>query len=228
MEKSNLFIYIQESSRSSGIYYLNNDIPVWIEDPLPESVDLGKVLIKLENMLPKYYFRYIHAIRIGIFDEMIERQVNALYKDGVIYVSNMQDNSTDMLDDVIHEVAHAIEENNRDIVYGDEKILVEFLGKRKRLYSLLKNQGYDVILEEFLTVSYNYDFDMFLFQEIGYPTLNTLTTGLFPSAYSITSINEYFAVGFENYYMDETNYIKRICPRLAEKLDYLDEIANEY
>ena len=35
---------------------------------------------------------------------------------------------------------------------------------------------------------------MFLFQDIGYPVLETLTLGLFVSPYSVTSINEYFAV----------------------------------
>ena len=120
------------------------------------------------------------------------------------------------------------EENNSEIIYEDETIMVEFLGKRKRLYELLKSEGYDVTIEQFLTTTYDYDFDMFLFQDIGYPVLETLTLGLFVSPYSVTSINEYFAVGFENFYMGEANYIKKICPILSEKLYYLDELTYEY
>ena len=214
--KNNLLEYIRNSKENAGIYYLN-DIPVWTEDPLPDYIDLRQVLLSVAKRLPNVYLKYIQAVRIGIFEEMLEKELNALYKDGVLYVSNMQDNNTDMLDDIIHEIAHAVEDHNHDLVYGDEKVLLEFLGKRKRLYELLKSEGYDVTIEQFLTATYDYDFDMFLFQDIGYPVLETLTLGLFLSPYSVTSINEYFAVGFENFYMDESNYVKKICPILLEK-----------
>ena len=225
--KNNLLEYVKHSKQNAGIYYLN-DIPVWTEDPLPDSIDLRQSLLDVAKRLPKIYLKYIQAVRIGIFEEMLERELNALYKDGVLYVSNMQDNNTDMLDDIIHEIAHAVEEHNHDLVYGDEGVFLEFLGKRKRLYELLKSEGYDVTIEQFLTTTYDYDFDMFLFQDIGYPVLETLTLGLFVSPYSVTSINEYFAVGFENFYMGEANYIKKICPILSEKLYYLDELTYEY
>ena len=225
--KNNLLEYVKHSKKNAGIYYLN-DIPVWTEDPLPDSIDLRQILLDVAKRLPKIYLKYIQAVRIGIFEEMLERELNALYKDGVLYVSNMQDNNTDMLDDIIHEIAHAVEEHNHDLVYGDEGVFLEFLGKRKRLYELLKSEGYDVTIEQFLTATYDYDFDMFLFQDIGYPVLETLTLGLFVSPYSVTSINEYFAVGFENFYMGEANYIKKICPILSEKLYYLDELTYEY
>ena len=225
--KNNLLEYIRNSKENAGIYYLN-DIPVWTEDPLPDYIDLRQVLLSVAKQLPNVYLKYIQAVRIGIFEEMLEKELNALYKDGVLYVSNMQDNNTDMLDDIIHEIAHAVEDHNHDLVYGDEKVLLEFLGKRKRLYELLKSEGYDVTIEQFLTATYDYDFDMFLFQDIGYPVLETLTLGLFLSPYSVTSINEHFAVGFENFYMDESNYVKKICPILLEKIFYLDELTYDY
>ena len=106
--------------------------------------------------------------------------------------------------------------------------MVEFLGKRKRLFNLLKSQGFNVKLKEFLQVKYDYDFDMFLFQEVGYPLLNNIVMGLFPGAYSVTSLNEYFATGFERYYMREGKKISKMCPVLTKKIDYLDELANEY
>ena len=225
--KNNLLEFVRNSKENAGIYYLN-DIPVWTEDPLPDSIDLRQVLLDVAKRLPNIYLKYIQAVRIGIFEEMLEKELNALYKDGVLYVSNMQDSNTDMLDDLIHEIAHAVEDHNHDLIYGDEQIFLEFLGKRKRLYELLKSEGYDVTIEQFLTTTYDYDFDMLLFQDIGYPILETLTLGLFLSPYSVTSINEYFAVGFENFYMDETNYVKKICPILLEKIFYLDELTYDY
>ena len=225
---SKYLLYIQESVSRSGIYYLNKEIPVWSDDPLPEHIDLRSVLDKIETMLPNAYFRYVDAMKIGTFPEMIDRELNAMYKDGVLYVSNFQASEEDMYDDIIHEIAHAVEDNNRDLIYGDERLMIEFLGKRKRLYSILKSQGYDVTLKEFLNVSYDEDFDMFLYQDIGYTKLNNLVMGLFPGAYSVTSLNEYFAVGFERFYMREGNNLSKMCPVLIKKIDLLDELANEY
>jgi uncharacterized protein YeaC (DUF1315 family) len=221
-------LYIQESVSRSGIYYLNNEIPVWSEEPLPEYINLRAVLDKIEKMMPAAYFRYVDAVKIGTFPEMIDRELNAMYNDGVLYISNFQASEEDMYDDIIHEMAHAVEDNNRDLIYGDQRLMVEFLGKRKRLYSILKNEGYDVILEEFLNVNYNEDFDMFLYQDIGYERLNNLVMGLFPGAYSVTSLGEYFATGFERFYMKEGNKLSKMCPVLMKKIDLLDELANEY
>ena len=42
--------YIKESVQRSGIYYLNGEIPVWSEDPLPEYINLRAVLDKIEQI----------------------------------------------------------------------------------------------------------------------------------------------------------------------------------
>ena len=109
-------------SSDQGIYYLNNEIPVWSEDPLPEHINLRAVLDKIEKIMPSAYFRYVDAVKIGTFPEMIDRELNAMYLDGVLYISNFQASEEDMYDDIIHEIAHAVEDNNRDLIYGDEKI----------------------------------------------------------------------------------------------------------
>ena len=63
--------YIKESVQRSGIYYLNGEIPVWSEDPLPEYINLRAVLDKIEQMMPPAYFRYIDAVKIGTFPERL-------------------------------------------------------------------------------------------------------------------------------------------------------------
>ena len=151
-----LLLYIKESISNSGIYYLNGEIPVWSDDPLPEYISLSAVINKIEKIIPPAYFRYIHAVKIGTYSEMIDREINAMYKDGVLYVSNLQADETDMLDDIIHEIAHAVEENNSEIIYEDETIMVEFLGKRKRLLDILKQEGYNVRDYENLKPKYSF------------------------------------------------------------------------
>ena len=126
--------YIRESMSSPGIYYLNNDIPVWTEEPLSDTVNLKQVVEQVENIIPSAFLKYVQAVRIGMFDEMIERSVNALYKDGVLYITNIQDNNQDIIDDMVHEISHAVEQNNAEMIYDDGEIQQEFIGKRKRLY----------------------------------------------------------------------------------------------
>jgi len=226
--KNSSDLYIRESIQKSGIYFLNKEIPVWIEEALPENINLDFILRKIENIIPSYFFKDVYSIQIGTFEELIDRQLNALYHEGTIYISNIQDDNMDMIDDIVHEIAHAVEQNHHQEVYEDGLIEREFLGKRTRLADLLQSYDFDIDIEQFLNPNYNYDFDMMLFKTIGYPKLVSFCEGLFLSPYSITSINEYFTIGFEDYYLRNTNYLNKICPSLIEKINFLDDIANGY
>ena len=99
--------------------------------------------------------------------------------------------------------------------------LKEELARRGRIVS-------DSDIEDFLNTEYSSEFDEFLYQEVGYPLLNSLILGLFPGPYSVTSINEYFATGFERFYLNEGHKLKNMCPELIKKIYYLDDLANEY
>jgi Mlc titration factor MtfA (ptsG expression regulator) len=49
-----------------------------------------------------------------------------------------------------------------------------------------------------------------------------MTAGLFPSPYAATSLREYFAIGFEHYYLKDRKVLKRDCPVLYNKLAELE------
>ncbi len=67
--------------------------------------------------------------------------------------------------------------------------------------------------------------DYYLDNIVGYPTLQTLAMVLFYSPYAITSINEYFANGFENYFVRDRLYLKDISPTLYKKInDILENV----
>ena len=70
---------------------------------------------------------------------------------------------------------------------------------------------------------YNKKFDEFLANEVGYPTLLSITMGLFVSPYGATSIQEYFANGFEKYFLDSPQKVRDISPVLYSKIE---EIVN--
>ena len=200
---------------------LYNKINVYLKDPLPENINLPVVLRSIEEKVPEHLAYLIDSIFIGEFNIFKEKHVNALYKDAAIYLSNAQSDNEDMIDDIIHEFAHSVEELAPDEIYADGKVEFEFFGKRKRLKSLLSSEGYDINKYDFNNLNYSDKFDSFLYKEIGYPTLTSLTIGLFVSPYGATSLREYFANCFEEYFLRGPEQMKHICPEVFEKLELI-------
>ena len=52
--------------------------------------------------------------------------MNAMYSDGALYISNVQDNNEDMKDDIVHEISHAVEERYKDIAYEEGATKIGF------------------------------------------------------------------------------------------------------
>ena len=224
--KNNLTSYIKSSSKlleNNNLTFFGT-INVFVKDPLPEHVNLKIVLRRIENLIPAYLVSNIDAVYVGMFEEFVEMDTNAAYKDGALYITSDQYDEDDMIDDIVHEIAHAVEELAYEEIYGDDSLEVEFLGKRKRLQSILKSEGFNVNRFDFLNPEYKKDFDMFLYREVGYPLMTSLTMGLFVSPYAATSIREYFARGFEEYYLGDRKYLTKISPMVYNKVKYLDNL----
>ena len=108
-----------------------NNIYTFIKDPLPVGFDLDYVLSTIKKTVPEHLVYGLESIYIGQFDELKEKDMDAVYKDGAIYISPDQDNEADLLDDIIHEIAHSLEREHQNLIYGDGNLEREFLGKRK-------------------------------------------------------------------------------------------------
>ena len=106
----------------------------------------------------------------------------------------------------------------------DDSLIKEFKGKRERLYQLLKAAGFPVNHLLFKQTEYNKKFDEYLAFEIGYADLAAHTMGLFVTPYGATSIQEYFANGFEQYFLDNPLSILKTSPILYQKIE---SILNE-
>ena len=50
--------------------------------------------------------------------------------------------------------------------------------------------------------------------------------GLFVSPYAATSLREYYASGFEDYYLNNGKVIKKISPALYEKINNLNNLGD--
>ena len=197
-------------------WILHDRIYVFIKDPLPECIDIEHVIQEIEKNIPSSLTQEIDDIFIGHFQEFYDRDINAFYENGAIYITNDQTDEKDLIEDIVHEIAHSVEELHNFIIYDDEQLEKEFLAKRQRLADILNNSGNAA----FYNPDYNKRFDMYLYKDLGYEKLSTLIPGLFMSPYSVTSLREYFANGFENYFLKKNGHnLRKICPVLFNKLE---------
>ena len=86
---------------------------------------------------------------------------------GFFYINHQQPDSQSILNDVVHEFAHHLEAVYTDVVYGDKKIVEEFIKKRLQLKFELQTEGYWVDEYDFREIKYNEKFDKFLYKRVG-------------------------------------------------------------
>ena len=212
-----------QSEKSRREYTLYGNVYVYVHDFLPENVNLVSVLEIIENTIPAHLVNEIDTIFVGEFEALKSKSYTAMYESGAIYVSNDQDNEADMVDDIIHEIAHSLEYPYGWSIYSDNLIEQEFLRKRLQMFDIL--YGHEYVEEKhknmFMNVEYSTEFDVFLYKGIGYDKLLHLTMDIFTTPYAATTLREYFATGLEDYYLRDREYLKKISPRLYKKLDKL-------
>ena len=207
-------------------YYLY-DIPVYILKPFPKHIDINNILEELRDIVPYEFLSGLEGIYVGEFSELKDRKVQAILKDGAIYLSSFKEHPevTDkiIIKDIIHELAHLLEDKSYFEIYHDDALEKEYIGKKKRLVDLLRANGisFPGMGKLFFSDDYVDELDDFLFNQFGYDNLSVLTPGLFLSPYSVTSVREYFANGFEEYLIGDRNYLQEISPNLYNKLDFL-------
>jgi len=207
------------TSRGTHVYFKNQ-----IENP---DISPEAVVASVEEKIPDHLLSEMEMIIIGHFKEFEERYISAFYKDGILHISNVQESEEDLIDDIVHEIAHSIETPYGYEIYADQRIKSEFLQKRGSLYNKLNALGYKAPKNWFTNTEYDEDFDNFLFQTVGRDKLRMICTGLFINAYAATSLREYFATGFTDFYLyANKTLLKTISPVLAQKLFFLHDIKN--
>jgi hypothetical protein len=177
---SNLKDYINESSsrsrNNSKEQFLYGTIPVYINPDLfflDGHSNIRQVLDMVQKSVPYQLASGVDVIYVGDFQEFQEKRFNAAYQDGAIYVINVQDNAKDMADDIVHEIAHSVEERLSHHIYGDGRLQNEFLGKRERLYQILKANNEDPasLKDNFYELDYDAKLDDYFVNQVGYKNI---------------------------------------------------------
>ena len=222
-----------ETQQKVSDFYTPNGLHIYFKDPMEnDNVDVEKVIAKVESILPHHLTSEVEMIIVGKFKEFEEKGFNAFYDSGTICVDSEQDDNEDMIDDLIHEFAHSLEEPHGMLIYGDSKIQQEFLGKRYALHDILWKSGIKIPKSIFSNLEYDTEFDLLLYKKIGYDKLRAYCEGLFLTAYAPTSLREYFATGFTEFFLypDSHDHIKKTCPVLYKKIYqlYYEESVDNY
>mgnify|MGYP003136118384 FL=1 len=214
--------FLQESNNKVNNFYTPTGIHVYVKDPLTNGLDMEEIVNFVESRVPNRFLAEVEMIIVGDLEEFKDRKINAMYKDGCLYITNEQDDADDLIDDIIHEIAHSLEEPFGLEIYGDKKLSSEFLNKRGQLRNILWQHGYKTQLNFFMNTEYDIEFDDFLLNKVGYDKLSILMQGLFISPYAATSLREYFATGFTDFFMESDHrLLKSISPVLYSKIKNL-------
>jgi Mlc titration factor MtfA (ptsG expression regulator) len=221
--------HLQETQKKRQLktsdFYTPGGIHVYFKEPLhSDDIDPEKVVAEAESIVPPHLLSEIEMIIVGWFDEFEERELTAFYESGTIFLSYMQNDEESMLDNIIHEISHSLETPNGYLLYGDHKLKDEFLRKRKYLHDILWAKNFKAPESFFMNPEYDKEFDMFLYEKVGYDKLVTLMQGLFISPYAATSLREYFATGFSEFFMhSDHKFFKKVSPQLYQKLIMLQD-----
>ena len=218
----------KKSLKERKEYYLY-DIPIHLLNKFPEHININNIVEEIKEVIPYEIISDLEGIYIGEFPELKDRKIQAMVKDGAIYLSSYKEfpevTEETIISDLVHEMAHLLEDKAYFEIYGDDSIEKEYIGKKKRLIELLRAN--DIIFPGmgtlFFSENYVDELDDFLFNNLGYDNLSILIAGLFLSPYSVTSIREYFATGFEEYIKGDQKQVQEICPALYSKIKTLME-----
>jgi len=214
--------YIQKNRNPIQEYRIGDTV-LLVKNQLTGDIDINRVLEILKKM-PYTIMQTVDAICIGEFFFLKKRQVDALFDDRTIYITNTQESESEFLKNLVHELAHGCEETFYGDIYEDSDIKQEFLAKRNRMYEILNAYGYKQMPKEsYLNAEYDENFDLFLYKTIGYSKLDSLLSGLFVSPYAATSLREYFANGFEKFFLQDSEEVKKISPALYRKISLFSE-----
>lgn len=206
-------------------HVLFDEIQIVVKDSLEQDIDLASVVRTIEDRVPQSLAKELDIIYVGQFPQLKARNVESAYMNGAIFISNQMVDQETFLKSIIHEMAHNVENVYGREVYGDHMIIEEFVSKRNLLRHALEQQKLYCDPRLYMQFEYSKIFDDFLYKTVGYDRLAQLTTNLFISPYAATSLKEYFANGFEHYFVDENpKYLRSISPQLYNKINSLTKM----
>jgi hypothetical protein len=211
-------------------WYIYNKILIYIKNNLKLSINMNYVIEIIENIIPKHIFNNnIDTIFIGEFQELKNKNLDVIYKEKSIYISNTKQYTNEsLIYCILLGVGYSLLYSQKDYLFKDNIIQIEFLKKRVQLSNILKYYVEKGILEYEKLISIDY-----------YRMLESVVVHLLESLPRdkniLNALNEIYITNFgmfsiENYVIDgyvellytkDLSKFKRVYPELFLKLDKL-------
>jgi hypothetical protein len=125
---------------------------------------------------------------------------------------------------LVHEIGHIL--LSRSKINNNEDLKDEFFLKRKYvLEKMLSDDELEIpprIIDLIKNVQdFSKELDVFFSQKIGYENMDKYIDGYFLDPYGISSFDEYLATGFQLYFSEYRDLLKRTNPLLFKELSEL-------
>jgi hypothetical protein len=220
-------------------------VPLQVVHPA-NGIDLQAVADSIHRILShfRFLFKSLDAIYIGSFPALEDRGLNAMFYESALWLTNEQSSVYDMVEDIVHEMAHVLEEQFKEEVYGDGLIEKEYIAKKTAVLdslmeeedmlvdTMLEDLEYDALADEEIAAIFQqakneteFDpvFDELLYSQFDFDQLRNHCLGHFTTPYAAVSLSEYFAIGFEWFQMKDRRELRETCPLLYMKLEEIEE-----
>lgn len=184
--------------------------------------------LSLIKKIPAKYFSSCKNVYIYPTEFLKDKQFDAFsQKDSILINPDQIDNNKDLLKNIMHELYH-LSSNDIKNSYNEQyqNVCSEYIKKKNKVLDKIRSDNRFQKPKAFYykVLTYNRDFDNYLFNIINYNNLYTRIEDLFPNAYSMTSVDEYIAVCIEVFFFENNKWLSMYCP---EVFKLIKELENE-
>ena len=118
-------------------------MPVSDQINIGQRLNLSSIKDWIEANIPRKAFNDIIEVCFTNEAEYNERMINAYYdrESRCIFLSDKQENEKDCINDIVHELSHALQERYGQHVFMDGELKKEFVSKRMKMVRSVKKLG---------------------------------------------------------------------------------------
>lgn len=211
---------------NTKIFNLNN-VTFFVSNLALNIEDVKKDAFRL----PLYLYSEVNKVYIYNAEDLDNYDLDSSYGHRIVKIDASKiESRKDLMKTLIHELYHSIQ-NDIKVTYKEqfEKVGLEYLNKKKKILDIFKDDPrFESPEPSFYTeLFYSEKFDNYLYNSITYKVINNRLKDYFPSAYSITSVDEYIAICFEIFYFENQNWLSMYCPEVFELIKTIGNYEKE-
>lgn len=210
--------YVKASSSVRPLFDVHG-VRVFIKTRLPKNIDTQELKSQIAEKLPSVLFSDIEKIFIGDFEYLKNRGATAISYEKNIFLTNLQDDVADVVDDIAHELGHSVEKKFFHNIHKNPLLKQEFLSKKKIALGMLDRMGHDVSKSLLVGPSHDKTIDQILTSDIGLHNIEKTFANLVVTPYSLISLSEYFSEGLQFFLLNDAFYLQSVCPVLYNVIE---------